>query len=158
LALADHNREAWAAIKALNTALGQVVFYLVPTVLQELCAHLHSKNFERQRLAKEAFSKLNSRAWQNFAACDFVPVGHGIVEAIGRELRHKGLLPDNEVNDSLIMGEVSLRECQFFLTEDGHFLKMQAAKLHVLIHGFDLEAPTILSCKAAVQLQQSGGH
>lgn len=152
LSLADHQRQAWAAIKAIRVSLKPVVFFLTPTVLQELVAHLKSSSPERRRLAESTFAQLRARAWPDFTVCDFVSVGHGIVEQIGKELRRRDILPDEEVNDSLIMGEVALRNCAFFLTEDKHYLQMDVPRLHATISSFDLDPPTILSCNTAMRL------
>ena len=50
------------------------------------------------------------REWQ-LDVLEIVPVGHGIVESIARRLRGAGLLPEEEVHDSLILAEAALLGC-----------------------------------------------
>jgi hypothetical protein len=38
----------------------------------------------------------------------FIPVGRGLVAEIARQLRRQGLIPDREMNDSLIVAEAGL--------------------------------------------------
>ncbi len=155
LALADHNHEAWEAVKALRDRLSPVIFLILPTVLAELCAHSHGPDPELKRLADLVFKQLREGVWADFTPTDFVGVGYGIVELAAKSLLRKQLLPDSEWNDALIFGEASLQESTFLLTEDAHFRDMDVTSTRAAINDFDLTAPTVLSCAAATQLAKS---
>ena len=155
LALADHNHEAWDAVKALRKRLTPVIFLILPTVLAELCAHSQGSDPERKRLADLVFKELRTGIWPDFIPTDFVGVGYGIVEEVAKSVIRKKLWPDDEWNDALILGEASLQESSFILTEDHHFRDMNVVAIRAAINDYDLTAPTVLSCVTAFQLANS---
>lgn len=53
-----------------------------------------------------------------------MPVGHGIVERIGQRLRNAGLLPGEEVNDSLLVAKTALLDGRL-LRELLHYLRFR---------------------------------
>ena len=56
-----------------------------------------------KRLAKRIFSHVLVE--YRFKDLDLIAVGHGIVEEVARKIRDRGLLPDEEKNDSYIIVE-----------------------------------------------------
>lgn len=90
--------DSFAALKKVKTTPR---FVVTPTVLQEL-AHLASRG-TTQKVKDLAHAALQSLLSWGIQPLGLVPVGHGIVERMGEEIRRKGLLPDEEKHDSEIM-------------------------------------------------------
>jgi hypothetical protein len=53
---------------------------------------------------------------------NLVPVGHGIVEINAERLRRHGLVPEDEINDSFVLAESGLLNCDILLTSDHHLV------------------------------------
>ena len=97
-----------------------------PTVVQELAfSAFHSKGLKQQR----ALGALqNLREW-GIEPYDLKSVGHGITEQFARRLIHKRLLPDDELNDGLILAETALAHIPVLATSDKHLLDIEAREL-----------------------------
>jgi hypothetical protein len=71
------------------------------------------------------------------------PVAHGIVFRIAERLRERGLLPIEEVNDSLLVAEAGLLETRLLLSSDEHLRAVDFPRLCLALGEFDLTAPVI---------------
>jgi hypothetical protein len=60
---------------------------------------------KEQEIAAKALSSILN-PW-GFVPVNCVPAGHGIVEQIGRKIRASGLIPGEEIHDSLIVAEAA---------------------------------------------------
>lgn len=107
-----------ATIDTIRSRLSSATLCVLPTVAAEL-AHAATNDRDRAK-AKAALGFLRSHQSLGFRIVNFVPVGHGIVERIASHLRHRGLIPTQEVNDSLILAEAALLGCRVLLTRDQH--------------------------------------
>lgn len=76
---------------------------------------------------------------------DLEPVGHGVVERIAENIRERGYLPPEEVNDSFILVEAALLGCVLLVTADNHLLDVPAGPLRLLLNVHDVAAPLIVS-------------
>jgi hypothetical protein len=56
---------------------------------------------------------------------NLIPVGHGVVEQIGFKLRLRGIIPEEEKNDSYIIAEAAVLGCSILLSFDVHMLEAQ---------------------------------
>lgn len=56
---------------------------------------------------------------------NIIPAGKGITEQIGLKLRMRGIIPDEEENDALIVAEAALLGCSILLSSDHHLLDAQ---------------------------------
>jgi hypothetical protein len=92
---------------------------VAPTVVQELALKHQSKQVPESDLAYIALSCM--REW-DIRPFDLIPVGHGITEEFSRTLMSRGLLPDTEFNDGLILAETSLSNIPILVTSDRHLL------------------------------------
>ena len=120
-----------------------------PTVLHELA--LTARTGGTERIRKAAFRALSQlRAW-GFEPLNLVPVGHGIVERIAGEIRHKDLVAAEEMNDSLIIAEAALLECRMLLSRDAHLRGVNFARLSLLLGDFDVTAPIIATPREIVR-------
>lgn len=109
-------------------------FVVLPTVLQEL-AYLADKG-KTKAVRELTMTALQSLLSWGFEPLDLKPVGHGIVERIGDEIRRQGLLPDEERNDSRIIAEAALCECDFLVPPDKQPTGMDQKQLHRLLDSF----------------------
>lgn len=135
LDLANHFKPAWNAIRSIRKLHPSSQFIVTATVIQECAAHIHSKYPEKSRLSKEALQNL--RTW-GFHPMNFIAVGHGIVDSIAHKIIQKNLLPEEERNDSLILSEVALADCNLLLTADSHLLSIPSKSLHDLLEDCDV--------------------
>lgn len=76
---------------------------------------------------------------------NLVPVGHGITDRIAGELRRRGFLPDEEVNDSFIVAESALTGCNILLSSDQHILDIPGDRLALMLTEADVETLIIAS-------------
>lgn len=150
LDLADENDDCWDCLEALKRRRQLPRFVVMPTVLQEL-AYLadHGKSKAVRALAMTALQSLLS--W-GFEPLDLQPVGHGIVERIGDEIRSKGLLPDAERNDSYIIAEAALCECDVLVSSDTAITGIDQARLQELLQGFHVKPVAILWPRQVVRV------
>lgn len=120
-----------------------VVFWVLPTVLEELADIAENHGNARERLlAGKALDNL--RKW-GFRAMDCPGVGHGIEECIADKIRAKGLLPEEERNDSFIVAEAALAKGTILLTSDNHLPGMDKNQLKLLLHSHDVGTPIVVS-------------
>ncbi len=82
---------------------------------------------------------------------NLVPVGHGIVEVIAATVRARGLLPDEEAHDALILAEAALLGCGILLTSDAHLRGLHFQRLTLLLRDFDVAAPVIATPREIVR-------
>ena len=82
---------------------------------------------------------------------NLVPVGHGIVDAIAAKIRARGLLPDEETHDALILAESALLECSILLTSDAHLRAVDHASLSLLLQASHVASPIIATPRETVR-------
>ena len=142
--LMDLGEESEAVIDALTTIrqrLRSPRIAIPPTPQQEL-AHIArrgdtEKDRDRALAAIEA-----ARRWR-IVPVNLMPVGHGIVERIADRLRDRGLIPAEEINDSLLVAESALLEARLLISSDQHLRGIDFERLSIELQAFDLAAPVI---------------
>jgi len=102
----------------------------------------------RRALGRRALRRLTE--WQ-FDLLEIVPVGHGIVERIAQRLRGAGLLPEEEVHDSLILAEAALLGCAVLLTSDSHLRGLDYSRLTWELNACDVSVPVIATPREIVR-------
>ena len=119
-------------------------FIVTPTVIEEIVlkAERGEKPLDR-RLAKCVLANL-ANTW-GFEPMSFIPVGRGIVVEIARRLRSEGIIPDQEINDSLIVAEAALAGATLLLSSDAHVKDIEFARLKFALDAADVETPLIAS-------------
>lgn len=95
------------------------LLHVPPTVLQEVTYAARYKSREEKLLGMKCLQNIRNWGLQPF---DLPPVGHGVTEQFSKMLAQKGLLPDSEFNDGLILAETSLVGIPVLVTSDGHLL------------------------------------
>lgn len=148
LDLASKTEAVADAVATIRKRLSAARFIVPPTAVHELVLATHGESERTRRAALLALSKL--RLW-GFEPLNLVPVGHGIVERIASEIRHKDLVPAEEMNDSLIISEAALLECRMLLSSDAHLRAVNFQKLTLLLKDFDVAAPIIATPREIVR-------
>lgn len=150
LDLADESEDCWNCIDAMKGRREVPRLVVLPTVLQEL-AHL-AENGELANKRKLALAPLQSLLAWGFEPLDLEPVGHGIVERIGDEIRSQGPIDEAERNDSFIMAEASLCECAILISSDAQIFGVDQGKLHRVLGSFHVKPVAILWPKQVIRV------
>ena len=82
------------------------------------------------------------RGWK-LGSYDLIPVGHGITEQFTKKLTERGLPPEAEINDGLILAEASLSACSALVTSDRHLLNIEPEHLFTVFQDSDLQPVTV---------------
>ena len=82
---------------------------------------------------------------------ELIPVRHGIAERIAQRLREQRLIPEEEVNDSLVLAESALLGCSLLLTSDEHLRGVDFERLTLELRSFDVPAPVIATPREIVR-------
>ena len=116
-------------------------FLMPPTVREELAADvLHADDFDKKERASLAFQL--ARSW-NIQPMDLSAAQYETARRIGRRVRSLGLLPDEEINDGLILAEAALLNCSILLTSDAHLRGIDFERPTFELQSFDLPTPVI---------------
>lgn len=155
LDLAVPKDKAHDTVEIIRRRVAGVEFLVPPTVLDELgYISRHGDSVAERALATTALQELVS-VWR-FRPLDFIPVGHGIVDAVARKLRDQQLIPAKEINDSYILAEAALANCTILVTADEHIRAADPTLLSVALRSCDVGV--ILVRTPAEILQQFGGR
>jgi predicted nucleic acid-binding protein len=106
-----------------------------PTVVGEVAMASEDDSKEKRQLAREASKNLIRWDIKPFAVNS---VGDFIAEQFSEKLRHKGLLPYEEVNDGMILAETSLGGISILVTRDRHLLAIDETSLSMAFNDADL--------------------
>ena len=103
------------------------VLRVPPTVVQELS--FEADGGDDAEIAATALRSI--LAWK-IAPYDLASVGHGLTDGFTKKLLQKGLLPEGEYNDGLILAETSLARIPILATSDKHLLDIdpRSSPLH----------------------------
>jgi hypothetical protein len=123
-------------------------------VLQELAERsLNGETVEERNVATTA---LKSMIGWGINPLNFVPVGHGIIETIADRMRTMQLLPYEERNDSFVIAEAALSDCNFLISSDGHIADIDQIQLGTLLTSHHVKPVAILRPKQIVRLLGKG--
>jgi predicted nucleic acid-binding protein len=117
---------------------------VLPTVILEL-THISEWDDDPKvkALAKLALESIVD-PW-GFLPVNCVPVGHGIVEQIGRKIREKRLLPEQEIHDSFVIAEAALYGAAILISSDSHIKDVDRHMLKIELSASDVDCPLIAS-------------
>src|SRR5438067_2538755 len=101
----DEIVEAFAVIRE---RLRGTRFLIPPTVQHELANWAVRGGPQMSESARKAIRF--SESW-GIVPVNLLPVRHGIAELIAKRIRERGLIPEEEVNDSLVLAETALLGC-----------------------------------------------
>ncbi len=144
--LFDLVREVEVVIDCLETIATRIPdsrIIVLPTVILEMRKWDKSGDPKEQAIAAKALSNILN-PW-GFVPVNFIPVGHGIVEQIGRKIRDCGLIPDEEINDSYIVAEAALYGATMLISSDAHIKDIDQKILKIELDASDVHCPLIAS-------------
>lgn len=116
---------------------------VLPTVILELQKWAKSGDLKEQETSAKALSSILN-PW-GFVPVNCIPVGHGIVEQIGRKIRAGGLIPEEEIHDSFIVAEAALYGATMLISSDGHIKDIDQTMLRIELKAGDVYCPVIAS-------------
>jgi predicted nucleic acid-binding protein len=144
LDLADDVADVWDAINTIRERLKGVRIGATSSVLQELgWLSENAEDLERQGAAQTALGNFTTK-WK-FIPIDFIPVGHAIIEQTASRIRTEGLLPQEEIQDSLIIAEAALAECTILLSSDAHICDIDQTRLSLVLDKCDINKVLVTS-------------
>jgi hypothetical protein len=91
-----------------------------------------------------------AQSWR-IVPVNLIAVRHGIAERIAGRIRELGLIPSDEVNDSLVLAESALLGCSLLLTSDEHLRGIDFVRLTLELQAFDVGAPVIATPREIVR-------
>jgi predicted nucleic acid-binding protein len=138
------------AVELMRARVKPCLFVVPPTVLIELDRILRVTGSEDERgLAGLALDRMTA-PW-GFHPENLAPVALGIAGLIAIKIQEARLLPAEERNDSLLLAETALANCDLLLTSDNHLLDIPAERLRLLLSAQDAGCPIIVSPQRVVK-------
>lgn len=138
--LAEGSENVVDAVSVIRQRLRYARLLIPPTVQNELANWTLRGDARRRESAGRAIRL--SHSWR-IVPVNLLPVRHGIAERIAQQLREEGLIPEDEVNDSLVLAESALLNCCMLLTSDEHLRGVDFERMTIKLANFDLAAPVI---------------
>jgi predicted nucleic acid-binding protein len=146
--LADGLDDVVDAVSTIRERLHDARLLMPPTVQHELANWALRGDAEKRKAARKAVQL--SQSWRIFPA-NLIAVSHGIAERIAERVRERGLIPEEEVNDSLVLAEAALLGCALLLTSDEHLRGIDFERLTLELQAFDVAAPVIATPREIVR-------
>jgi len=146
--LADGLDDVVDAVSVIRERLHAARFLIPPTVQQELANWVLRGDEQKRKSARKAIQL--GQSWRIVPA-NLVVVRHGIAERIAERIRTRGLIPDEEVNDSLVLAESALLACSILLSSDEHLRGIDFERLTLELQTFDVTAPVIATPREIVR-------
>jgi hypothetical protein len=117
-------------------------FRLPPTATMELrWKSARDRDQMVRTLANRALAEL--RDWDIQPLPELSGVEYSIAEQFVSRLHYARLLPDEEINDGLILAETSLAQIPALVTPDAHLLDLDETKLRLIFEDCDL--PSVMA-------------
>src|SRR5665213_711527 len=126
---ADDNEDVIDCIETIRRRLTNPKIIVLPTVILELLHISECHDPPEKALAKKALLSVID-PW-HFQPINYIPAGHGIVEQIGRKIREKGLIPEEEVHDSNLIAEAALCGATILVSSDSHIKNIDQQMLKI---------------------------
>jgi len=140
--LVAREAEVESALAAIRKRLPDISIVINPTVVQELGWLVENRDDEETRnLAATAARDLRAR-W-SIIPINCNPAWHGVIELAAQELRKSGLIPIDEIKDSLIIAESSLAECALLMSSDRHMWRSDINAVNQILVGRHMNAIVI---------------
>lgn len=150
LDLADEVHDVLDAVDVMDDRLPDAERLVTPSVLDELAFLCDSGQGQPVRQsARRAIQLLRGK--DRFRPMLELPFAPESPEKLAAEFRRRGLLPDGEVHDALILAETVLLGCHILLTSDEHLRSLDHQQLTWLLNQRDLTAPVIATPREIVR-------
>ncbi|MBI5385620.1 MAG: type II toxin-antitoxin system VapC family toxin [Verrucomicrobia bacterium] len=150
--LMDLGAESDTVIDAIETIRARLTSprLVIPPTPQHELAHIARYADTTEERDRALTGITAARRWR-IVPINLMPVGHGIVERIGKRLRSAGLLPAAEINDSFLLAETAWLDGRLLLSSDEHLRGMDHRQLGLVLQEFDLSVPVITTPGEAVK-------
>jgi predicted nucleic acid-binding protein len=136
------------AVDVIRRRVHKCQMVIPPTVREELAQEaIHSEAIDKLENARRAFQQAQSL---NIRPVDLPGFQNDTARRIGRRLRGLGLLPEEEVNDALILAEAALLKCAILLTSDAHLRGLDFTRVAFELQACDTAAPIIATAREIV--------
>ena len=139
---ADKLESVLDALAVIEARLPFADKLVTPSVLDELAFLCDSGETKSVRESSRRAVRL-LRDQPRFRPLLDLPFPAETIESIAREFRIRRLLPEEEIQDSLILAEAALLDCGILLTSDAHLRDIDHELLTLVLNPFDLTAPVI---------------
>ena len=136
------------AVSLIRERLPFSRFLIPPTVQHEFANLAFRGEGQKRETARKAIQLCQS--W-SIVPASLIAVRHGIAERIAERMREQALVPDEEINDSLVLAESALLECSILLTSDEHLRGLDFEHLTLELRAFDVTAPVIATPREIVR-------
>jgi rRNA-processing protein FCF1 len=146
--LADGLDDVVDAVHVIRERLRDARFLIPPTVQHELANWAFRGDEQKREAAGNAIQL--GQSWR-IVPVNLIAVRHGIAERIAERIREQGLIPVEEINDSLLLGESALLGCSMLLTSDEHLRGIDFERLTLELQAFYVTAPIIATPREIVR-------
>jgi hypothetical protein len=138
--LAAHEEDVADAIATIRSRANDPDFIIPLTTAQEV-AHQILINGPAYDLAVLVTQEAVP-VWK-FRPVPAVGVPNAFAASIGDDLRRAGLIPDEEKNDALLVGESAILDARMLLTSDDHLLDMDFGRAASIVSSYGFSMPVI---------------
>ena len=150
LDLADRDEDVLDAVAVIDQRLPEADWLVSPSVLDELAFLSDSGDTPALRQsASRAFQNLQSG--QRFRPLLDLPFPADYIKQVAAKIRHRQLVPGEEVHDSLVLAEAAFLECALLVTSDAHLRGVDHELLTLVLKPFDLTPPVIATPREIVR-------
>ncbi|MBI4661686.1 MAG: type II toxin-antitoxin system VapC family toxin [Verrucomicrobia bacterium] len=144
LDLANDDELVIDALETVRRRLDGAEFIVTPTVIEEIALKAESPDTPLDRRLAHRVSGSLVYPW-GFHPLNFISVRRGIVAEVARRIRREGIIPDDQVNDSLILAEAAFVGATLLLSSDSHLKDIEYARLKIVLDAADVGTPLIAS-------------
>jgi predicted nucleic acid-binding protein len=136
------------AVFVIRRRVRRCQMVIPPTVREELAQEAtHGEAMNKLENARRAFQLARSL---NVRPVDLPGFQNDTARRIGRRLRSLRLLPEEEVDDALVLAEAALLKCAILLTSDAHLRGLDFTRLAFELQACDAAAPIIATPREIV--------
>lgn len=147
--LAEEDDDTIDALAVIRSRAPNPDFRIPPTVGHELAHEIKRKGpAEKQALIVAQ----NSVPVWKFRPENLSGVPNGIAESIAKDLIEEALIPEEEKNDSLIVGEAVVMKIDILLTNDEHLLGIDRERANHIVKQYGYTLPVIAKPRRIAQM------
>ncbi len=150
LDLADEVDDVLDAFNVIDDRLPDADRLVTPSVLDELAYLADSGQSQAVRKSAQRAMPMLRRE-DRFRPLLQLPFAPEKADALAAKFRQRGLLPREEVHDSLILAEAVLLDCDILLTSDAHLRSIDHQQLTWLLSQQELSPPVIATPREIVR-------
>ena len=150
LDLADEVDDVLDAFSVIDDRLPAADRLVTPSVLDELAYLADSGQSQAVRQSAQRAMQMLRREVR-FRPLLQLPFAPEKADQLADEFRQRGLLPREEIHDSLILAEAVLLDCDILLTSDAHLRSIDHQQLTWLLSQHELSPPVIATPREIVR-------